>query len=36
MPKLESLDETLGKTLMYFPCMEFEVTPWTPLAKDLS
>ncbi len=36
MPKLESLDEVLRKTLMYFPCMEFEATPWTPLGKDLS
>ena len=36
MARMDTLDETLYKTLMYFPCTEFETNPWTPLRKDLS
>ena len=36
MPRLETLSEVERKTLQFFPCMEFDQTPWTPLAKELS
>ena len=36
MPRLEALSEVERKTLSFFPCMEFDATPWVPLAKDLS
>ena len=36
MPRLETLSEVERKTLQFFPCMEFDGTPWTPLAKELS
>ena len=36
MPRLEALSEVLRKTISFFPCMEFDHTPWVPLAKDLS
>lgn len=36
MPRLETLSEVQRKMLQFFPCMEFETTPWAPLGKDLS
>ena len=36
MPRLETLREVERKNLQFFPCMEFEEDPWTPLQKDLS
>lgn len=36
MPRLEALSEVERKTLFFFPCMEFDDTPWVPLPKDLS
>jgi D-proline reductase (dithiol) PrdB len=36
MPRLESLSEVERKGLQFFPCIEFETTPWAPLGKDLS
>ena len=36
MPRLESLTEVERKTLTFFPCMEFDHTPWVPLAKEMS
>ncbi len=36
MPRLETLSEVERKTLQFFPCMQFDETPWTPLAKELS
>ena len=36
MPNLETLSEVERKMLQFFPCMEFEATPWAPLRKDLS
>jgi len=36
MPRLEALSEVERKTLTFFPCMEFNSTPWAPLSKELS
>ena len=36
MPRLEALSEVERKSISFFPCMEFDTTPWVPLAKDLS
>ena len=36
MPRLENLSEVQRKNALFFPCMEFESTPWVPLQKDLS
>ena len=36
MPRLEDLSEVERKTVTFFPCMEFDHTPWVPLSKDLS
>ena len=36
MPRLESLSEVERKNADFFPCMEFESTPFTPLSKELS
>ena len=36
MPRLEDLSEVERKTVTFFPCMEFDSTPWVPLSKDLS
>ena len=36
MPRLDTLSEVSRKTLTFFPCMEFEDTPWVPLSKGLS
>ena len=36
MPRLETLSEVQRKTALFFPCMEFESTPWVPMKKDLS
>ena len=36
MPRLDTLSEGLRKTISFLPCMEFDRTPWVPLAKDLS
>jgi D-proline reductase (dithiol) PrdB len=36
MPRLETLSEVQRNTLLYFPCLEFETTPWKPLAKKLT
>ena len=36
MPRLESLTEVERKNADFFPCMEFENTPFTPLSTELS
>ena len=36
MPRLEVLSEVQRRMLEFFPCMEFDNTPWTPLSKPLS
>ena len=36
MPRLEILSEVQRRTLEFFPCMESDDVPWTPLARDLS
>ena len=36
MPRLDTLSEVERKMLQFFPCVEFETTPWAPLRKDLS
>ena len=36
MPRLEVLSEVQRRMLEFFPCMEFDDTPWTPLSKPLS
>ena len=36
MPRLDTLSEVSRKSISFFPCMEFDHTPWVPLAKDLS
>ena len=36
MPRLEILSEVQRRMLEFFPCMESDDVPWTPLAKDLS
>ena len=36
MPKLDELSEVLRNTLVMFPCLEYEDTPWTPMRKPLS
>ena len=36
MPRLSDLSEVERKTLTFFPCMEFDDTPWAPLSKPLS
>ena len=35
MPRLETLSEVVLKRLEFFPCIEFETTPWAPLGKNL-
>lgn len=36
MPRLEILSAVQRRMLEFFPCMEFDDTPWTPLDKPLS
>ena len=36
MPRLEYMDEAARRGIEYFPCLEYDTAPWTPLAKDLS
>ena len=36
MPRLELLSEVNRRTLQFFPCLEHDDTPWTPLSKPLS
>ena len=36
MPRLSVLSEVQRQMLQFFPCMEAESTPWTPLSKPLS
>lgn len=36
MPRLEILSEVQRRMLEFFPCMESDGVPWTPLAKPLS
>ncbi|MFQ6029061.1 MAG: glycine/sarcosine/betaine reductase selenoprotein B family protein [Dehalococcoidia bacterium] len=36
MPRLEVLSEVNRRTLEFFPCLEHDDTPWTPLRKPLS
>ena len=36
MPRLDTLSEVERKMLQFFPCIEFETTPWAPIPKDLS
>ena len=36
MPRLEILSEVQRRMLEFFPCMESDDVPWTPLSRDLS
>jgi len=36
MPKLEVLGEIQRKSMLMWPCLEHDDTPWTPMAKPLS
>ena len=36
MPRLEILSEVQRRMLEFFPCMESDDVPWTPLGKPLS
>ena len=36
MPRLEILSEVQRRMLEFFPCMEADGAPWTPLAKPLA
>ena len=36
MPRLEILSEVQRRMLEFFPCMESDDVPWTPLAKSLA
>ena len=36
MPRLEILSEVQRRMLEFFPCLEADGVPWTPLAKPLS
>lgn len=36
MPRLEILSAVQRRMLEFFPCMEFDDTPWTPLGKPLA
>ena len=36
MPRLEILSEVQRRMLEFFPCMESDDVPWTPLAEDRS
>jgi D-proline reductase (dithiol) PrdB len=36
MPKLEALGEIQRKSMLMWPCVEYDDTPWTPMAKTLS
>ena len=36
MPKLEALGEIQRKSMLMWPCIEHDDTPWTPMAKPLS
>jgi len=36
MPKLEVLGEIQRKSMLMWPCLEHDDTPWTPMSKPLS
>ena len=36
MPRLEILSEVQRRMLQFFPCMEFDDTPWAPLGMPLA
>lgn len=36
MPRLEILSEVQRQMLQFFPCMEFDDAPWSPLQKPLA
>ena len=36
MPKLAALSEFQRKSILMWPCIEHDDTPWTPMAKPLS
>lgn len=36
MPKLEYMDKVARRGIEYFPCLEYDTAPWTPMAKELS
>jgi len=36
MPKLSALSEIQRKSMLMWPCIEHDDTPWTPMAKPLS
>ena len=36
MPKLSALSEIQRKSMLMWPCLEHDDTPWTPMAKPLS
>ena len=36
MPKLSALSEIQRKSMLMYPCVEHDDTPWTPMARPLS
>lgn len=36
MPRLEYVDEPSRRSIINFPCLEFQTSPWTPFNKKLS
>ena len=36
MPRLEHMDEASRRSILYFPCLEYDTAPWTPLPRELS
>ena len=36
MPRLETLSEINRQSMLSFPCLEYDTTPWAPLRKPLA
>jgi D-proline reductase (dithiol) PrdB len=36
MPRLETLSEIQRKSMLFFPCLEYDSIPWSPLTRELS
>ena len=36
MPRLDTLSEVQRQSILYFPCLEHDTAPWTPMRKELS
>ena len=35
MPRLDQLSEIQRQSALYFPCLEYDITPWVPWTKEL-